>query len=202
MSLLAVILVARRVLGSSVTDMPKNAFLTLGIGFAVFALSTFARSTSALADEGPQPTPSSPRIGGHLGIAVPVLTMGDRFTAIGADFVSIGITPGVTVKLDERWSIDFEFIAMNELKRTPAATTFIVDPGVVYNAGAVSAGLRVATQVGAPTNVGLVPIVVLPFRLRDGLAAFIEGDVPMFLRDGGDGMQPSIGFQFQSGIAS
>lgn len=97
--------------------------------------------------------------------------------------------------------MDFEFIALNELKNTPAATTYVIDPGVVYAAGPVSAGLRVATQVGAPTNVGLVPILVVPFELNDTLTYFVEGDLPMFLRDGGSEMKPSVGFQFQSGIA-
>ncbi|MBX3233809.1 MAG: hypothetical protein KIT84_08920 [Labilithrix sp.] len=143
-----------------------------------------------------------PRVGGHLGFAVPIVTIADPVTAIGADFVTIGLTPGLTVKLDERWSVDFEFIALNELKATPAATRWVVDPGVVYNAGPVSAGLRVATIVGAPTNIGLVPIVVLPVaKLGDKVTYYVEGDVPMFLRDAGTAMRPSIGFQFQSGFA-
>jgi hypothetical protein len=147
------------------------------------------------------PSAVFPRVGGHLGFAVPIVSVADPVTAIGADFVAIGLTPGITVKLSERWAVDFEFIALNELKNTPAATTYVVDPGVVYAAGPISAGLRVATQVGAPTNVGLVPIVVLPIKIGDSLTYYVEGDVPMFLRDGGSEMKPSVGFQFQSGIA-
>ena len=148
------------------------------------------------------PSDGFPRVGGHVGFAVPIVTIADPVTAIGADFVSIGLTPGITVKLNERWSIDFEFIAMNELKNTPSATTWIVDPGVIYNAGPFSAGLRVATQVGAPTNIGLVPILVLPVaKLSEKLTYYVEGDLPMFLRDTGREMQPSVGFQLQSGIA-
>lgn len=155
----------------------------------------------------PAPAPASassdtfPRIGGHVGFALPLLTIGKETTAIGGDFVTVGLTPGITVKLSERWKVDFEFIAMNELKRTPSATTFVVDPGVIYDAGPVSAGLRVATQVGAPSNIGLVPIVVLPFKGDGPLTPYIEADVPLFLRDDGTSMQPSVSLQFQAGVA-
>lgn len=148
------------------------------------------------------PSDGFPRVGGHLGFAVPIVTIADPVTVIGKDFVSVGLTPGLTVKLDDRWSIDFEFIAMNELKKGNATTTWIVDPGVIYNAGPFSAGMRVATQVGAPTNIGLVPILVLPVaKLSEKLTYYVEGDLPMFLRDNGREMQPSVGFQLQSGIA-
>jgi hypothetical protein len=143
-----------------------------------------------------------PRVGGHLGFALPVFTIGDPVTVIGRDFVALGLTPGLTVKLSEKWAVDFEFVAMNELKNTPAATQYIVDPGVVYDAGVVSPGLRIATVVGAPSSIGLVPIIVVPVaKLGDKVTYYVEGDVPMFLRDAGHEVRPSIGFQFQSGFA-
>lgn len=161
--------------------------------------------TSSLTPATPPPLVEAstfPRVGGHLGFAVPIVTIADPSTVIGEDFVTVGLTPGITVKVAEKWSIDFEFIVLNELKSTPAATRYVVDPGVVYNAGPVSAGLRVASIVGAPTNIGLVPILVLPVvKVSDKLTYYIEGDVPMFLRDAGSAMKPSIGFQFQSGFA-
>lgn len=142
-----------------------------------------------------------PRVGGHVGGALPIVTLAKNSTAIGADFVTLGLTPGITIHLDDKWSIDFEFIAFNELKNTPAATTFIVDPGVVRNFGPVSAGLRVATQVGAATNIGLVPILVVPVvKLSKRVSYFIEGDLPLFLRDDGTSMQPSATFLLQSGF--
>jgi len=166
-------------------------------------------SLPAQADEAPPPaTPAPavgyPRIGGHLGFAVPIVTISDPVSVIGRDFGTIGLTPGLTVTLSDRWAVDFEFIAFNELSRgdgKATATTFVVDPGVVYNAGPVSAGLRVATQVGAPTNLGLVPILVLPFKVADGTSLYVEGDLPMFVRDTTDGVKPSVGFQLQAGVA-
>jgi hypothetical protein len=142
-----------------------------------------------------------PRLGGHVGMALPIVTLAKNSTAIGADFVTIGLTPGITVHLDDKWSLDFEFIAFNELKNTPANTTFIVDPGVVRNFGPVSAGLRVATQVGAPTNIGLVPILVIPvIKLSKRISYFVEADLPLFLRDDGKAMRPSATFLFQTGF--
>jgi hypothetical protein len=124
-----------------------------------------------------------PALGGHLGFALPIATFSTESRVIGEDFVTAGITPGITVHLDDRWAIDFEFIAFNELKNTPAATTFVVDPGVIRKWDGFVAGLRVATQVGAPSNVGVVPIAVLPFKISDKLVYFFELDIPLFLRD-------------------
>lgn len=144
---------------------------------------------------------SFPRVGGHVGMAIPVLTLSENSTFIGADFVTLGLTPGITVHLDDQWAIDFEFIAMNELKNTPSATTFVVDPGVIRKFDGFSAGLRVATQVGAPTNIGLVPIVVVPFKVSEHLNYFVEADVPLFLRDSGTSMQPSATLLLQTGVS-
>ena len=147
-----------------------------------------------------QSATSYPAIGGHLGMAVPIVTFGSKTTTIGSDFATLGITPGITVHLDDKWAIDFEFIAFNELKNTPAATTFVVDPGILRKFDGFIAGLRVATQVGAPSNVGLVPIFVLPFKISNRLAYFIEADVPLFVRDDGTKMRASATALFQTGI--
>jgi hypothetical protein len=144
--------------------------------------------------------PSGPRLGGHLGMALPLATFGQETTLIGRDFTTIGLTPGVTFHLDDKWAIDFEFIAFNETKNTPARTTFIVDPGVLRKFDGFVTGLRVATQVGAPTNIGLVPIVVVPFRISEKLSYFVEADVPLFLRDDGKEMRPSATLLFQTGV--
>ena len=142
-----------------------------------------------------------PAIGGHLGMALPIATLGVREdTFIGEDFVTVGLTPGITVHLDEKWAIDFEFIAFNEFKNTPAATTYIVDPGIIRKFDGFVAGLRVATQVGAPTNSGLVPIFVVPFKIGQRAVWFVELDLPLFVRDGGDKALFSATALFQSGI--
>lgn len=174
---------------------------------AAFAISTLASQARAQESTASAPAPANPAstagttVGGHLGVAVPIVTIGNpKTTVIGSDFATIGITPGISVNLDEHWTIDFEFIALNELKKTPAPTTFVVDPGVVRHFGSVAVGLRVATQVGALTNVGLVPILVVPFKVSNQFSYFVEGDIPLFLRDDGTKMQPSASFLFQTGV--
>lgn len=143
-----------------------------------------------------------PRVGGHLGFALPIVSISSPTTVIGADFVTIGLTPGVTVKLTDHWAVDFEFIARQELKNTPQATTWVVDPGVIYATPSVAGGLRIATVVGDLTNIALVPIVVLPVvKVSDLVTWYIEGDVPAFIFDAGTKVKTSVGFQFQSGFS-
>lgn len=145
---------------------------------------------------------AAPTIGGHLGIAVPIATVADEVSVVGGDFVNLGITPGITVKLDEKWSFDFEFIAMNRFKDAGQTTTFVVDPGLVRSFGSYAIGGRIATEVGAPTNIGLVPIFVLPdAEVAPGVKYFVELDIPLFLRANGNGrMQSSISALFQTGV--
>lgn len=172
------------------------AALTVGL----FATTAGAQSAPS-ADRPPSPASQAPTVvGGHFGMALPIATLARKSSVIGDDFVTVGLTPGVTVHLDERWAIDFEFIAFDELKKTPSATTLVVDPGVLYKRDGFVTGLRVAMQVGAPTNVGLVPIVVVPIKVSERLSWFVEGDLPLFLRDDGDKLRPSATLLFQTGV--
>jgi hypothetical protein len=134
--------------------------------------------------------PSTPRVGGHAGFALPLAAFNnDGATAIGRDFVQIGITPGITVKLTDRWAVDFEFIAFSRWDLNPAGTpnkshtVFVADPGVVYNFGRVAGGLRLAMQIGegVPLNFGVVPILVVPFKVTNRLSYFVELDLPVFV---------------------
>jgi hypothetical protein len=168
------------------------------------------------------PVPSALALGGHLGLAIPILSIAQKTTGIGSDFFTIGISAGVTTKLDEHWAFDFEFVAYNEFKATPSLTSFVFDPGVIYNFGSVVVGGRVATKLGGGqiTNVGVVPIIVAPFKISSRLSYFIEADVPIFFSDKEStttgtlpgmgvpptttttpgGIQPSVGLQIQTGI--
>lgn len=145
---------------------------------------------------------SAAEVGGHVGIALPIVTVADESSAIGADFVNVGLTPGITVHLGDKWALDFEFIAMNRFKGGAQQTTFVVDPGLVRKFEGFSLGGRVATEVGATTNVGLVPIFVLPVaEVAPGVKYFVEADVPVFFRTNLDGdIQPSVSFLFQTGF--
>lgn len=152
-----------------------------------------ATSAVAAADETPPAkaaAPDFPRVGGHFGLALPIVAFDNSGTsAIGRDFVQVGVTPGITVKLSSCWAVDFEFIAFSRWDRNPPGTPdkshtiLVVDPGVVYNFGRFAAGLRLAVQIGqdVPLNFGIVPIIVLPFKLTPKLSYFLELDLPVFV---------------------
>jgi len=155
--------------------------------------------------EPPRAAPQQyPAVGGHFGFALPIVTLATKSTVIGKDFVNIGLTPGMTVHLDDKWAIDFEFVALNHLStkghQVHGNTTFVVDPGIIRKFDGFVAGLRVATEVGAPTNSGLVPIFVLPFKVSERAVYFVEADVPLFIRDDGHKAQFSATGLLQSGF--
>jgi hypothetical protein len=155
--------------------------------------------------EPPRAAPQQyPAVGGHFGFALPIVTLATKSTVIGKDFVNVGLTPGMTVHLDDKWAVDFEFVAMNHFStkggQVHGATTFVVDPGVIRKFDGFVAGLRVATEVGARTNSGLVPIFVLPFKISERAVYFVEADVPLFIRDDGHKAQFSATGLLQSGF--
>ncbi|WP_216618684.1 hypothetical protein, partial [Corallococcus carmarthensis] len=169
-----------------------------------------AKSKAEAGTGGSGEAPSWPRVGGHWGLVVPLVSFTDEgTTGIFADFLNVGIAPGVTVKLNEKWSIDFEFIGFTrwtfENDGTPASasTSIVVDPGVVYDFGPFSGGLRTAVEVGSgiPFNLGLVPIINKGFPINEGLKWFVELDLPFFVTgvpgNGGFSLTPLI----QTGVA-
>ncbi len=71
------------------------------------------------------------------------------------------------------------------MEKLPACDrSFMVDPGVVYHWGPFSTGLRVATQVGASANVGLIPLINKGVALPFGATWFVEAAFPTFVQDG------------------
>ena len=162
----------------------------------------FGRRSFARPSPGPGEAVAA-EIGGHFGGALPIVTVASTNSVVGADFFTLGLTPGVTVHLNDKWAVDFEFIAFNDFKNG-GPTTLVVDPGVLRKFDGWVAGMRIATKVGAPTNVGLVPIVVKPFRVSDELVYFLELDLPLFLNDvglpGDVQLKPSATVLFQTGF--
>src|SRR5262245_14634712 len=96
-------------------DMRTESHLRSPFHWVVLGL--LATAAPALADSGShtaESTPTWPQLGGHWGIALPIAELGTAPAAvIGRDFFQFGLTPGLTVKLDEKWAVDFEFIAFS-----------------------------------------------------------------------------------------
>jgi hypothetical protein len=156
--------------------------------------------------EPPRAVPQQyPALGGHFGAALQLFNVqtgpGKNVRGIGEDYVNVGLTPGITLHLDDKWAIDFEFIAFNNIKpKTHSFTTLVVDPGVIRKFDGFNVGLRVATQVAAPTNSGIVPIFVMPFKVSERAVWFFEADLPLFLRDTGSQISFSATVLLQTGF--
>lgn len=174
--------------------MKKNTLLGIATASLLFA-------GQAAAQEAPAPAAAGggyPRVGGHVGLAIPLVTIADPTTGIGADFTKIGLAPGVTVKLNDKWAIDFEMVAYSDFWGSGAPSTLVIDPGVIYNFGPFAAGLRTAVHVGQTQNWGFIPIILKAFPIGDGtVSAFVELDLPVFFNEAG----ASLTVQPQAGIA-
>lgn len=162
----------------------RNAWLVAVVLFTVALSSARALAQEAAKPDAPKDSepPAWPRVGGHLGFALPIASFNnDGASVIGRDFVQVGITPGITLKLDEHWMIDFEFIGFGVWQIDPdvSRTVVVVDPGVLYDFGPAVVGLRTAVTIGDPMNYALVPIVVLPFKIHPAVRYFIELDLPV-----------------------
>lgn len=121
-----------------------------------------------------------PRVGGHVGIATPLVTIpseGDT-TDIGDQFTLV-MPIGVTVKLNERLAVDFETQVVNPVD-PDGTTSLVVAPGLVYNFGAFAAGLRLASEIGADSNIGLIPIINSGLGPVGGGTWFLEAAFPTF----------------------
>lgn len=170
-------------------------FFTSAAATTLLTLSSLAMAT----ETSPPPAPTAyPKVGGHVGLAIPLVTIADPVTAIGADFTKIGLAPGVTVHLNDRWAVDFEFVAYSNFWGTANISSLVVDPGLLYKADFATLGLRAAVHVAQTQNFGVIPIIVKGFPLGDGtVQAFVELDLPVFFNEAG----ASLTVQPQAGIA-
>jgi hypothetical protein len=172
--------------------------------FTTCLLLLIGSTSTAYAEEPAAPAPAParpgyPRVGGHVGLAIPLVVVADPVTGIGSDFTKIGLAPGVTVKLTDRWAIDFEMVAYSNFLGSANVSTLVIDPGLVYSFDFASVGLRSAVHVGQTQNWGFIPIINKGFPLGDGtVKAFVELDLPVFFNEAGASMtvQPQAGVAF------
>jgi hypothetical protein len=118
-------------------------------------------------------------VGGHIGVATPFVTVSKKTTTISDQFTLL--TPiGVTVKPGGKLVVDFEVVVANPVS-PPGTTGLVVDPGIVYNWGGVATGLRIAFDINADTNVGLIPLINFGLADLGGATWFIEAAFPTFV---------------------
>lgn len=178
--------------------------LSTGLALGLFSYVGLASAEEGAAEAAPAPVSSGyPKVGGHVGMAIPLVTIGDPTTGIGADFFKLGLAPGITVKLDDRWAVDFEFVAYSNFQDSGGAGNFsslVIDPGLIYNFGFALAGLRAAMHIGGGNtqNFGVIPIILKTFPISKKVSFFAELDLPLFFTNNGPELtvQPQLGVGF------
>jgi hypothetical protein len=132
----------------------------------------------------PGPALAQAKVGGHVGLATPLVTVpseGDTID-IGDQFTLVAPI-GVTVALNERLAVDFEFQVGNPIDPNEGQTSnLVVAPGLIFKLGGpFAAGLRVASEIEADPNVGVIPLLnvgLVPIR---GGTWFVEAAFPTFV---------------------
>lgn len=126
-----------------------------------------------------QATSREPRLGGHVGVATPFVTVSSNTTTIADQFTLLHPI-GISVKFD-KVTVDFETVVVNPIE--PSGTVgLVIDPGVVYNFGEFAAGLRLAWQQ-AESNFGLIPLVNKGIMNFGDATWFVEAAFPTFYSD-------------------
>ena len=130
-------------------------------------------------------------VGGHVGVATSFVTVSTTTQTISDRFPLI-VPIGIGINVSERVVIDFE--TQVALPIHPAgATTFNVDPGIIYNFGPVAAGLRVLFPIGAsPATVGLIPLINKGFADLGFGTWFIEAAFPVQYHGSGPGTDSRV----------
>lgn len=124
------------------------------------------------------PAPPARKIGGHVGVATPLLTISKETTTIADNFTLLDPI-GIGFSIAPHWNLDFETVVATPLHPT-GTTGLVVDPGVVYDWGALATGLRIAFQINAPANVGLIPLVNKGLVPIGDATWFVEAAFPTF----------------------
>jgi hypothetical protein len=130
------------------------------------------------------------RVGGHVGIASPIVTITSDDSTNIVDNTVIVNPIGVTVKLTDAVAVDFETQVVSPVDPT-GDTKLVVAPGLIYNAGPAALGLRVAAEIGSPANVGLIPLINKGIAdLGGGATWFVEAAFPTFISS----QRPDVAF--------
>jgi hypothetical protein len=158
---------------------------------ATAALCATLAATHAGHAETPEPTPSAagavespppPKsVWGHVGIALPLVTIAKHTTSVSDQFTILNPI-GIGFKVSRRLAVDFETVVGTPIHPT-GTTSLVVDPGLILGFDRLALGLRAAFQVNAQANFGLIPLVNYGLVDLDGAMWFVEGAFPIFYSD-------------------
>jgi hypothetical protein len=148
-------------------------------GIAAMAMAAALGFLSAPTSAGAEGRPIEgivDRLGGHVGVALPLVTFqGDDATSLGDRF-AIGIPVGIGVKIRPDFIFDMELVPFISDGRT----NLVVHPGLIYNFyGPLSAGLRLGVETSGDSW-GPTPLLNWNlFEIAEGVNLFAELDVPI-----------------------
>ena len=160
--------------------------LHLRMFFALFFIALII-PTAASAQE-----PAPPRVGGHVGIAFPIVTRSDGITTtISEDFI-VGFPVGITIRNSSPVAFDFEFVpTINNSPRQDVTLT--VHPGAIYGFKKnYAVGIRAAFDIGSDTY-GFTPLVQRSWKIKGNTKYFVEADFPVRFRQQPDGRRTTSG---------
>ena len=136
----------------------------------------------------PQRAAAQNSIGGHVGVAFPLVTRADgRTTTLGDNFTT-AFPMGITVKRDgSKMAFDLELVPA--IQDRPRKVNLTVHPGLIWDLGGNWAGgIRAAFDVNQ-TSWGFTPLIARGFPIsgHKNNKVFIEFDLPVRFQ------KPSIG---------
>ena len=148
-------------------------------GAAAIAILLVGAREARAADTPPvEAAPPPPKaVGGHVGIAVPIVTFAKKTTSVGDQF-TIANPIGIGFKVSKKVAVDFETIVATPIHPT-GTTGLTVDPGVIFGFDRLSLGLRVKWDINTIANIGLIPLVNYGLVDLGGAMWFIEGAFPV-----------------------
>jgi hypothetical protein len=123
-----------------------------------------------------------PRLGGHFGFVIPIITAGGGEPMTEGDAFSIGFPMGITVKKEGPFAFDLELVPQIE-DRNELQGSVTIHPGVLYAlGGGWTAGLRMAFEV-PNNNWGFTPLINKKLvDLTEHSHLFVEMPVPIRIR--------------------
>lgn len=162
---------------------------------------------TAHADDAAAPATANPHpgIGGHVGLAIPLVFLNSDKTQTIGDKVVLAFPIGIGFKLTDKAAIDFETIVGDQV-HPRNGTGLTVDPGIVVDMGSFVLGGRLGFDINAPTNFKLIPLIHKAVaNVGAGANWFVEAAFPVtfsFTTDalGNDKTTAELDIVFHTGI--
>ncbi len=153
---------------SSTKLLVKSLLLSLIVLLAVNTQETQAQNT----------------VGGHFGFVQPIVTLADGEINDHFDPYTIGFPIGLTVRKNEKFAFDAEFVPFISANGNSDDISFLVHPGFLWGIGdKLTFGARAAYEIGGG-RYGVTPLLNKGFSFGD-TPVFAEFVLPVRWGSGG-----------------